>query len=649
VTRIKWNPEVFSKFVYPVEIKISPIGNWISYTLRRVNIKENRDVNTVVLQNIKNGERRYLEEESTSPLFSPDGAKLIYLKEDKETKTTEICLLEISSMSLRRIGKTNKILKIDWNQDSRRILLLTTRSREDEDLYFEEEAPIWFDGQGFRDSPTDLIQILDVESQTILEKTEDKRIAVAIWRKDEVVYGKMRDIVQPKYYDIVAWNGEGTRLLFQDVSLIPTYSNGEKLLLTGRPRKETHFEHDYHYLWDGENLDALTEEYGYNNASGINTDIWRSPNLLPTPKIDKKGRIYFTTNKEGRTLLERLQNGGKEKLIDRDCVITAYDVSEEGDVVYISVSDRELPEVSLLKEGENEKLTFYNEAVSNRLNIRPMNHIRYKSFDDQEIDGWYLKPDGKGKAPLVVFVHGGPKGAYGYVPYYLSQILAEEGFYVLHTNPRGSNTYSEDFALQVEKDPGGGDFKDILSGIEVLISKENVDSKRIGITGISYGGFMTNWAITHSQLFKAAVSENGISNWFTSYAFSDIGFWFDKDLIGENPLMDESYKKRSPIFSAEKVETPVLIIHSLEDYRCPLDQSVMFYHVLKDLGKEAYIAIFKKGPHGHSRLGSPQHRLKRYRLIMEFFTQKLIRKKEGFPVNEFLKKEDDGSSSQALR
>jgi len=644
MTRIKWNPKVFSKFVYPVEIKISPKGNWISYTLKRVNIKENRDVNTVVLQNIKNGERCYLEEGSTSPLFSPNGAKLIYLKEDKETKMTEICLLEISSMSLRKIGKANKILKIDWNQDSRRILLLTTRRREDEDLYFEEEAPIWFDGQGFRDSPTDLIQILDVESQSVLEKIEDKRIATAIWHKDEVIYGKMRGIVQPKYYDIVVWNGEETRLLFQNVSLIPTYSNGEKLLLTGRPRKGTHFEHDYHYLWDGEDLKALTEEYGYNNTPSINADIWRSTNRLPTPKIDKKGRIYFTTNKEGRTLLERLQNGRKEKLIAQDCVIIAYDVSEEGDVVYISVSDRELPEVSLLKEGENEKLTSYNEAVSNRLNIRPMNHIRYKSFDDQEIDSWYLKPDGEGKAPLVVFVHGGPKGAYGYIPYYLSQILAEEGFYVLHTNPRGSNTYSEDFALQVEKDPGGGDFKDILSGIDALISKENVDSKRIGITGISYGGFMTNWAITHSQLFKAAISENGISNWFTSYAFSDIGFWFDKELIGENPLIDENYKKRSPIFFAEKVETPVLIIHSLEDYRCPLDQSVMFYHVLRDLEKEAYIAIFKKGSHGHSCLGSPRHRLKRYRLIIEFFTQKLIRKKEGFPVSEFLKKEDNGSS-----
>jgi len=216
--------------------------------------------------------------------------------------------------------------------------------------------------------------------------------------------------------------------------------------------------------------------------------------------------------------------------------------------------------------------------------------------------------------------------------------LAEEGFYVLYTNPRGSDNYSEDFALAVKHRTGMEDFKDIMAGIEHLIQNEDVDKNSIGITGISYGGFMTNWAITQSDLFKAAISENGISYWFTSYAFSDIGFWFDKELIGDDPLRNENFRKLSPIFYSESVKTPVLLIHSLEDYRCPLDQSLMFYTVLKQLGKEAYIAIFKKGPHGHSITGTPRHRLKRYKLMVKFFKDKLIDKKEGFEVDEILKK-----------
>ncbi|NPA47117.1 MAG: S9 family peptidase, partial [Thermococci archaeon] len=153
---------------------------------------------------------------------------------------------------------------------------------------------------------------------------------------------------------------------------------------------------------------------------------------------------------------------------------------------------------------------------------------------------------------------------------------------------------------------------------------------------ISYGGFMTNWAVTQSDLFKAGVSENGISYWLTSYAFSDIGLWFDVEVVGPNPLENENYRKLSPLFYAKNVKAPVLFIHSLEDYRCPLDQSLMFYNVLKDLGKEAYIAVFRRGPHGHSLTGSPRHRAKRYRLFVEFFERKL-KKGEEFNVDEVMK------------
>jgi len=275
-----------------------------------------------------------------------------------------------------------------------------------------------------------------------------------------------------------------------------------------------------------------------------------------------------------------------------------------------------------------------NEQFLETVTVRRLNYFEYASFDGMKIDAWYLKPDSS-PAPLIVFVHGGPKGAYGRCLYFMGQLLAQEGFYVLYTNPRGSDNYSEEFALAVKERTGLEDFKDIVSGVEELKRKEAITD--IGITGISYGGFMTNWAITQSDMFKAAVSENGISYWLTSYAFSDIGFWFDKSLIGDDPLTNENYRKLSPLFHAKNVKTPLLLIHSLEDYRCPLDQSLMFYHVLKDLGKEVYIAIFKKGAHGHSVQASYSHRLKRYKLIVEFFKQKLLLKSETFDLKDCLK------------
>ncbi len=229
---------------------------------------------------------------------------------------------------------------------------------------------------------------------------------------------------------------------------------------------------------------------------------------------------------------------------------------------------------------------------------------------------------------------------YGHYFKYEMQLMASKGYYIVFVNPRGSNGYDEDFALRVLERTGLEDFEDIMNGIEEFLKLEppQADRERVGITGISYGGYMTNWAVTQSDLFKAGISENGISYWLTSYAFSDIGLWYDVEVIGPNPLENENYRKLSPLFYADRVKAPLLLIHSLEDYRCPLDQSLMFYNVLKDLGKEAYIAIFRRGgAHGHSIRGSPKHRAKRYKLFIEFFERKLKKYEEGFEVEKILK------------
>ena len=221
---------------------------------------------------------------------------------------------------------------------------------------------------------------------------------------------------------------------------------------------------------------------------------------------------------------------------------------------------------------------------------------------------------------------------YGYSFDFLGQLLANRGYYVLYTNPRGSAGYDEAFATTIIHKYGDDDFKDIMQGVDELLSSERfADRDKLSVTGISGGGFLTNWTITHNAKFKAAISENGICNWFTHYAFSDIGYWFCEDLIGEDPLNNDSdYKLRSPIYHSRSVTTPVLFIHSMEDYRCPPDQGIMFHQVLRNLGKESYIAMFKKGEHGHSRTGSPVQRSKRHKLMLQFLEAKLMRGEKEF-------------------
>ncbi|MFP4646968.1 MAG: S9 family peptidase [Candidatus Acetothermia bacterium] len=635
-TQIDWSPEIFSKFSYPGELKISPDGKWVAYTLKRVNLEEDDYRQSINLRRIEGEDRFNLEEGSHGPTFSPDGRRLLYLKDEDESEQAEVRLLDLGTLNSHSLLKVKNPLTLNWDEEGRKIALLSRKGRADDHLYLEEEMPVWFDQHGYWDSDKYKLEILDAQSGSSLAKHEERRVVTALWHRGEVFYARARrrgDYFI--YYDIFSWNGSKTQKVLEDVSLLPARSDSQGLLMTGRPHKENHTQHDYVYLWNGSEIEPLTEKYGLNNTFGINTDIWGLgiPNL--GPKSDSQNRTYFVTNDAGTTKVERLIEGDKETLIGGEQVLTEFDVSDKGRMVYIPLTSDKLPEIFTWNEGSSHQLTNHNQGVAEGLDLRRSTHITYSSFDDEQIDAWYYSPEVEESAPLVVFVHGGPKGAYGYVPYYLSQILADRGMYVLHVNPRGSNTYSEDFAEEVLGDPGGGDFQDILQGIGKLIDIEEIDRNRVGITGISYGGFMTNWAITHSDLFSAAVSENGISNWFSSYSFSDIGFWFDRELIGENPFEDRSYRDRSPIFSAPEVETPTLFIHSREDYRCPMDQSIGFHHALRDLGKESYLALFKKGPHGHSRTGSPKHRLKRYKLIVEFFISKLV-EEERFDIEQVL-------------
>ncbi|NJE08306.1 S9 family peptidase [Thermococcus sp. M39] len=628
MSKIEWNENTFAKFSYLSDVRISKDGKQIAYVLTKANLKDNKYDNTIVIEDLESGVRKFVENASM-PRFSPSGTKMSFVRPNEEKKTSELWLVDLRSMSAKKLMEVKNILNVSWSDDDRRLLITGFKRREDEDFIFEDDVPVWFDSKGFFDGEKTTFWIYDTEGEEILDEFTTDKFSSGIWHGKEIIYNvPHREDNKPqffKFYDIYRYKDGEREKIFEKVSFAAIDSNGKGVLLIGKPKKEKISEHDYLYLWNGKEVKPLTERFIYNNWGG---------------KLDAKGNVYFLSPKEGRVSLYKLSGDELIPIVDENAWVMGFDVSDDGKVVLLKQTDTKLSEV-FLWDGKLKQITDYNGPILAKLKTRPIKHFRFKSLD-LELDGWYIKPDIKEgeKAPVIVFVHGGPKGMYGYYFKYEMQLMADKGYYIVFVNPRGSNGYDEDFALRVLERTGLEDFQDIMNGIEEFFKLEpQADKERVGITGISYGGFMTNWALTQSDLFKAGISENGISYWLTSYAFSDIGLWFDKEVIGDNPLENENYKKLSPLFYAENVKAPILIIHSLEDYRCPLDQSVMFYHVLKDLGKEAYIAIFKRGAHGHSIRGSPRHRAKRYKLFMEFFERKLKKYEEGFDIEKILKEE----------
>ena len=242
--------------------------------------------------------------------------------------------------------------------------------------------------------------------------------------------------------------------------------------------------------------------------------------------------------------------------------------------------------------------------------------------EGEEIHGFVLKPinfNPKKKFPVILDVHGGPKTVYGEVYYHEMQYWAGKGYFVIYCNPKGSD--------------GRGDFCDIFGKYgtidyeqimqfcdEALKAYPQMDKDNMFETGGSYGGFMTNWIIGHTDRFKACASQRSISNWISFYGVSDIGVRFAPDQIkGEIWPDPKKLWQHSPLKYADKVKTPTLFIHSFEDYRCPIEQGYQMYTALIAHGVDSKMVLFKGENHELSRSGKPKHRIKRLTEITEWF------------------------------
>jgi dipeptidyl aminopeptidase/acylaminoacyl peptidase len=251
----------------------------------------------------------------------------------------------------------------------------------------------------------------------------------------------------------------------------------------------------------------------------------------------------------------------------------------------------------------------------------------YKGADGWDMDGWILKPydfDASKKYPLIVEIHGGPQTQYGYGFFHEMQLLVAQGYVVLYTNPRGSCGYGYEFALAVRGAWGEKDSIDIMNGVDELVKRGYIDEQRIGVTGGSYGGFMTNWLIGHYDRFKVAITDRCVSNMATIFGASDVGWDIADDNLDTTPWEAlDKYMHMSPIHYVANIHTPLLILHSEQDLRCNIEQAEQLFTALKYMGRDVLFVRFEGQSHGLSRGGHPKLRLERLRHIMSWFEKYL--------------------------
>jgi dipeptidyl aminopeptidase/acylaminoacyl peptidase len=357
------------------------------------------------------------------------------------------------------------------------------------------------------------------------------------------------------------------------------------------------------------------------------------------------GRDPFTTQPplwapDGRSMLALISHAGQVSIVrfpvDSDALVSViggnrevagFSVAEDGARLAFVASDPTSPyEVFVAaSDGAGERrISHENDDFLASVAVVAPEPFSTRSSDGEDVHGWLLKPVGFAEQkqwPLVLEIHGGPEAMYAWTFMHEFQVLAARGYAVLYTNPRGSRGYGEPFTARIFADWGNQDAADCLAAVEKASALPWVDDKRLGVTGGSYGGFMTAWLVGHTDRFRAAAAQRGCYNFVSFYGTADIGPTFGDYIFG-GPVYEKEalYKERSPLSYAACIRTPLLLIHSEGDLRCPVEQAEQFFVHLRRLGKaETEFIRFPEESHNLSRSGRPDRRVERLERIVSWF------------------------------
>ena len=367
-------------------------------------------------------------------------------------------------------------------------------------------------------------------------------------------------------------------------------------------------------------------------AGGRSIPIW-------TPDGRSLVEIY---GKQGKAILGSFDatSGAVSDLVNGNQAVSRFRASNDGSkIVYAVSTPTRVGDLFVLdRQSANtqpRQLTDVNKELFSKLNLTEPEEISYKSFDGKTIQAWVQKPpdfNAAKKYPLILNIHGGPHAAYGYIFEHEFQWMAAKGYVVLFPNPRGSTTYGQDFGNVIQYHYPGDDFKDLMAGVDEVARRGYVDEKKLGVTGGSGGGLLTNWVVGHTTRFAAAVSQRDIASWAHWWYTADFTLFQPAWFKGPPFDQEEDFKARSPITYIKDVKTPTMFILGEADYRTPPGSGgEEMFRALKFRKIPTVMVRFPDESHELSRSGKPWHRVERLQNIVGWFDHWLL----GTPKPEY--------------
>ncbi len=506
------------------------------------------------------------------------------------------------------------------------------RYADDADYEVFDELPYWMNGGGIINKSRTALFLVSKDAKEIRRITEPFFAVAAIETIGNLVYflgdsyTARMDLTHPKLFVLNGETGE-TRLIkaYDGLFVDGIKAVGETLVMTATEGKDIGLNENVDfYTVDREtgalsmlyeNTESLWNSVGSDVRHGGGETTWAA-----------NGKLYYvTTRAESSHLYALDMDGNNVPVATENGSVDACAIHADNDAaLLIALYEGSLQELYAkdLKTGALTKLSHFNDDAFKDKYVAKCEPVSVES-EGWTIDGWVLKPkdyDPAKKYPAVFDIHGGPKTVYGTVFYHEMQVWAGMGYFVFFCNPKGSDGRGDAFA-DIMGHYGEMDYRNLMDfADEVLRRYPAIDPNRVCETGGSYGGFMTNWIIGHTDRFCACASQRSISNWLSFNGISDIGYYFVGDQNKADFYSDHAKLwEHSPLKYAKNVKTPTLFIHSDEDYRCPIDQGLQMYAALVDRGIPARICVFHGENHELSRSGKPKHRIRRLEEITNWF------------------------------
>lgn len=643
--------------------QISPDGGLAVYCEHSVDEKPEKKYAHLWAVSLPDGEPRqitYGKQSDTAPRFSPDGGTIAFLSNREDEKQLQIYLLPTDRGEARRLTDLKGTIEsFSWSPDGAH-LLLQFRAKDPEEIEREEDEAKKKLGTVCRE-----ITRVFYKEDGVGYLPHTRR---HLWVVDAKT-GEARQVTQGDVFDEwdPAWSPNGEKIVFcsnhaDDPDLDPdavdlfvvAASGGEmrRIDTPVGPKSNPSFSPDgrdiayYGHegrgegwkntrLWvvsaNGESeARCITCAHDFDISPWTINDMGSLPQVAPT--WSKNGdAIYFQVAYHGNTVLRRATlDGVVSDVIDRDGVVGVFSFDRDQERLVYFHGDMKDPGQVFLREitgGNERQLTRVNADLLDEIDLGEIEEVWFEGADENDVQGWIITPPGfdpRKKYPSILEIHGGPRVQYGNFFMHEFYYLAAQGNVVYFCNPRGGQGYGEAHSKAIWNDWGGADYADLMVWVDYVTNRSYVDPERMGVTGGSYGGYMTNWIIGHTQRFAAAVTQRSVSNLISMYGSSDFNWAFQEEFGNIPPWEDmENYWRQSPIRYIGNAVTPTLVIHSENDMRCPIEQGEQVFVALKRLGVDTKMVRFPDEPHGLSRGGRTDRRIARLEQISSWFQRHL--------------------------